>query len=651
MNKVSPLRWKEWLESQEFAQQYDYDGPLGPEYTPQATILRLWAPTAEKVSVLLYRNGQGALAEETVPLKRGEKGVWSCTLEGNQDGRYYTFSVTVDGIERETVDPYARTAGINGLRGMIISPESASPDGWEMDRRPNIPPQNRWIWEVSVRDFSADASSGVPLSHRGKYLAFADPDTTLRGEGKLPTCLNYLKQHGVSYVQLMPIYDFGSVNEERTTPGRYNWGYDPINYNVPEGSYATDPYRGEVRVQELKRMIQALHEAGIGVIMDVVYNHMYHWENPLNDTVPYYFFRQNPDGTPSNGSGCGNELASERTMCRRYILDSLVYWASEYHLDGFRFDLMGLIDVDTMNAARAALDALPGGESILMYGEPWQGGASAMHAMASDKGNVYLLDDRIGVFSDGTRDAIKGSCFDAREPGYVSGQWESRFGVGDSVTAWCRSKDFCPKTPGQVISYVSAHDNYTLWDKLLRVAHQVPDYESREESVLAQNRMCAGIYLTSLGIPFMLAGEEFARTKWGEHNSYNSDQTINQLDWTRTEKYSDLVAYYKGLLGLREHFPRLSAWDTHTPNAIKFMHPAEPMVAWTLAAAPTDHTSWRAIAVYYNPLPKDCRVTLPEGKWSLLCNGTDSTLWQRSTTPVEGETTVMPVSVTVFGLK
>lgn len=651
MNKVSPLRWKEWLESREFAEQYDYNGPLGPEYTPQATTLRLWAPTAEKVWVRLYRNGQGALAEEEVPLKRGEKGVWCCVLEGDQDGRYYTFLVTVDGIDRETVDPYARTAGINGLRGMILSPKSANPDGWEKDKRPNIPPQNRWIWEVSVRDFSSDVSSGVPLAHQGKYLAFTDQDTTLRGEGTFPTCLNYLKQQGVSYVQLMPIYDFGSVNEERTTPRRYNWGYDPMNYNVPEGSYATDPYRGEVRVQELKQMIQALHEAGIGVIMDVVYNHMYHWENPLNDTVPYYFFRQNPDGTPSNGSGCGNELASERTMCRRYILDSLVYWASEYHLDGFRFDLMGLIDVDTMNAARAALDALPDGESILMYGEPWQGGASAMRTMASDKGNVYLLDDRIGVFSDGTRDAIKGSCFDAREPGYVSGQWQSRFGVGDSVTAWCRSKDFCPKTPGQVISYVSAHDNYTLWDKLQRVAHQTPDYESREESVLAQNRMCAGIYLTSLGIPFMLAGEEFARTKWGEHNSYNSDQTINQLDWTRTEKYRDLVAYYKGLLGLRAQFPRLSAWDSQTPNEIKFMPVAEPMVAWTLAAAPADETPWRAIAVYYNPLPKDCKVHLPEGQWSLLCNGTDSTLWQHSTKPVEGEITVMPVSVTVLGMK
>ena len=462
MNEISPLRWKECFDSQRFADAYHYDGPLGPEYTPEATTLRLWAPTADKVAVLLYRSGQGALCEESVPMERGKQGVWSCTLPGDQDGRYYTFAVTVDGIERETVDPYARTAGVNGLRGMILSPKSATPAGWETDQRPWIPESKRVIWEVSVRDFSADASSGVPLAHRGKYLAFTHTDTSLNDAGMFRTCLSYLKQMGVTYVQLMPIFDFGSVNEERSSPVRYNWGYDPTNYNVPEGSYATDPYRGEVRVQELKQMIHALHEAGIGVVMDVVYNHMYRWENPLNDTVPYYFFRQNPDGSPSNGSGCGNETASERAMCRRYIIDSLVYWATEYHLDGFRFDLMGLIDVDTMNAARAALDALPGGESILMYGEPWQGGASAMQGMASDKGNVYLLDDRIGVFSDGTRDAIKGSCFDAREPGYVSGRWDSRFGVGASVAAWCRSTAFCPKTPGQVISYVSAHDNYTL---------------------------------------------------------------------------------------------------------------------------------------------------------------------------------------------
>ena len=651
MSEISSLRWKDWFESQQFADEYTYTGPLGPEYTPECTTLRLWAPTAEKVSVLLYRNGQGALCEETVPMVRGQQGVWLCELEGDQSGRYYTFAVTVDGIERETVDPYARAAGVNGLRGMILSPDAATPEGWEKDKRPEIPASRRVVWEVSVRDFSADPSSGVPLNHRGKYLAFTHDDTTVNKEGRYPTCLNYLKKMGITYVQLMPIYDFGSVNEERPSPSRYNWGYDPINYNVPEGSYATDPYRGEVRVQELKKMIHSLHEAGIGVIMDVVYNHMYHWENPLNDTVPYYFFRQNPDGSPSNGSGCGNETATERAMCRRYIMDSLVYWASEYHLDGFRFDLMGLIDVDTMNAARAALDALPGGESILMYGEPWQGGASAMKGMASDKGNVYLLDDRIGVFSDGTRDAIKGSCFDAREPGYVSGRWDSRFGVGAGVAAWCRSNAFCPKNPGQVVSYVSAHDNYTLWDKLLRVASQTPDYQNRNEAVLAQNRLCAGIYLTSLGIPFMLSGEEFARTKWGEHNSYNSDLSINRLDWNRVREFRDLVSYYQGLLGLRARFPRLSAWDTCTPNAIEFLKVQEPMVAWTLSAAEGDASPWGAIAVYYNPLQKECSANLPAGEWQLLCSGTDSTLWRHLAPTVQGQVQVTPVSVMVYGRK
>lgn len=651
MRESSPLGWKEYFENPRFAEEYTYDGPLGPDYTPSCTTLRLWAPTAKKVSVLLYRTGQGALCEETVPMVRERQGVWSCHLLGDQNGRYYTFSVTVDGITRETVDPYARTAGVNGQRGMILRPGSADPEGWENDRRPEIPASRRVVWETSVRDFSSAENSGVPLPHRGKYLAFTHRHTTLNDEGMYPTCLSYLKNMGISYVQLMPIYDFGSVNEERSTPGRYNWGYDPVNYNVPEGSYATDPYRGEVRVRELKSMIQALHAAGIGVIMDVVYNHMYRWENPLNDTVPYYFFRQNPDGSPSNGSGCGNETATERAMCRRYILDSLLYWAQEYHLDGFRFDLMGLIDVDTMNAARAALDALPGGKSILMYGEPWQGGASGMRTMASDKGNVYLLDDRIGVFSDGTRDSIKGSCFDAREPGYVSGRWESRFGVGASVAAWCRSNSFCPKTPGQVVSYVSAHDNYTLWDKLQRVAHQMPDYENRDELVLAQNRMCAGIYLTSLGIPFMLSGEEFARTKWGEHNSYNSDLSINQLDWSRVKKYMDLVVYYRGLLRLRAQFPRLSAWDADTPNAIEFLKVPEPMVAWRLSAAHPDESVWGALAVYYNPLQKDCVVTLPEGSWQLLCSGKDSYLWQKHSAVYRDRVILEPVSVTVFGLK
>ena len=312
--------------------------------------------------------------------------------------------------------PDARTAGVNGLRSMILDAPRIDPPDWNHDHRVIVPASRRTVWEVSVRDFSQDPACGVRNAWRGKFMAFTQKGTTLSSAGTFPTCLDYLKRLGVGYVQLMPIFDFGSVDESRPLTRQYNWGYDPTNYNVPEGSYSTDPAKGEVRVRECKEMIAALHAAGIGVIMDVVYNHMYRSENPLNSTVPYYFFRQNPDGSFSNGSGCGNEFASERPMARKYLIDSVLYWAQEYHIDGFRFDLMGLYDVDTMNELRAALDALPGGRSILMYGEPWQSGGSQLHRYEANKANLAMLSERIGVFCDNTRDVIKGGCFDAREP-------------------------------------------------------------------------------------------------------------------------------------------------------------------------------------------------------------------------------------------
>ena len=373
MGTMTPAQRRALYESARFARETTYNGPLGPEYTPAGTRLRLWAPTAEQAAVNLYRKGHDSPCIGTLPLQRGPQGVWSIWLPGDQHGHYYTFTVTVDGVAQETGDPYARSAGINGVRSMIVDLARTAPAGWERDVRPVIPPARRSVWEVSVRDFSQDAASGVRPAWRGKFLAFTQTGTTLHGDGIHPTCLNYLKRLGVGYVQLMPIFDFGSVDEAKPLLRQYNWGYDPTNYNFPEGSYSTDPARGEVRVRECKEMIAALHAAGIGVIMDVVYNHMYRYENVLNNTVPDYFFRQNEDGSLSNGSGCGNEFASERPMARKYMIDSLLYWAQEYHIDGFRFDLMGLYDVDTMNAARAALDALPGGRDILMYGEPWAG--------------------------------------------------------------------------------------------------------------------------------------------------------------------------------------------------------------------------------------------------------------------------------------
>ena len=741
----TPAEWKTLFESSAFARQTNYSGPLGPEYNPSGTRLRLWAPTAQKVSVNLYRRGDGGACMGTLPLEQHGQGVWSVYLPGDQHGHYYTFTVEVDGTAYETGDPYARTAGVNGLRSMILDAPRIDPPDWNHDHRVIVPASRRTVWEVSVRDFSQDPACGVRNAWRGKFMAFTQKGTTLSSAGTFPTCLDYLKRLGVGYVQLMPIFDFGSVDESRPLTRQYNWGYDPTNYNVPEGSYSTDPTKGEVRVRECKEMIAALHAAGIGVIMDVVYNHMYRSENPLNRTVPYYFFRQNPDGSFSNGSGCGNEFASERPMARKYLIDSVLYWAQEYHIDGFRFDLMGLYDVDTMNELRAALDALPCGRNILMYGEPWQGGGSQLHRYEANKANLAMLSERIGVFCDNTRDVIKGGCFDAREPGYVEGRpgsfwdiggavaawcrsdklpahspsqivsyvsahdnftlWDklmlvryarpeytaadsaalaqnrlaagiyltcmgmpfmqageefartkkgqgkpgSFWDIGGAVAAWCRSDKLPAHSPSQIVSYVSAHDNFTLWDKLMLVRYARPEYTAADSAALAQNRLAAGIYLTCMGMPFLQAGEEFARTKKGQGNTYHSSPSLNRLDWKRAAQFHGLVDYYRGLLGLRAQFPRLSASDTASPAAIKFFSLEQPLVGWTLPAAPGDGAAWRALCVFYNPTEEEKRVRLPDGQWKLLSDGVSSALWKGPSRVCGGEVTLLPYSATIFG--
>ena len=649
MAAKTPAQWKTLFENVPFHRENYYTGPLGPDYTPGGTCLRLWAPTAEAVTVTLYHKGDGGAVLGTEPLVRGAHGVWSIWLPGEQHGRYYTFAVTVDGITRETGDPYARAAGVNGVRSMIVDLARTAPSGWERDVRPTIPPAQRAVWEVSVRDFSQDAASGVRPAWRGKYMAFTQQGTTLHGDGIHPTCLNYLKRLGVKYVQLMPIFDFGSVDEAKPLLRQYNWGYDPTNFNVPEGSYSTDPTRGEVRIRECREMIAALHAAGIGVVMDVVYNHTYRTENPLNNTVPYYFFRQNPDGSFSNGSGCGNEFASERPMARRYLIDSILYWAKEYHIDGFRFDLMGLYDVESINAVRTALDSLPGGRDILLYGEPWQGGASQLHRYEANKANLAMLNERVGIFCDDTRDAIKGGCFDAREPGYVEGKPGSFWDIGAAVAAWCRSDRLPPHAPSQIVSYVSAHDNFTLWDKLLCVRYEKPEFTARDTVALAQNRLAAGIYLTSFGLPFMQAGEEFARTKKGVGNSYRSSPALNRLDWNRAEQYHALVDYYRGLLALRAAFPRLGSTDRHAPEALQFFALEQPLVGWMLPAVWGDGAAWNALCVFYNPTETACTVPLPAGQWKLLSDGTSSSLWRGQSRIFTGNAPLAPYSATIFG--
>ena len=649
MAAKTPAQWKTLFENVPFHRENYYTGPLGPDYAPGGTCLRLWAPTAEAVTVTLYHKGDGGAVLGTEPLVRGAHGVWSIWLPGEQHGRYYTFAVTVNGITRETGDPYARAAGVNGVRSMIVDLARTAPSGWERDVRPSISPAQRAVWEVSVRDFSQDAASGVRPAWRGKYMAFTQQGTTLHGDGIHPTCLNYLKRLGVKYVQLMPIFDFGSVDEAKPLLRQYNWGYDPTNFNVPEGSYSTDPTRGEVRIRECREMIAALHAAGIGVVMDVVYNHTYRTENPLNNTVPYYFFRQNADGSFSNGSGCGNEFASERPMARRYLIDSILYWAKEYHIDGFRFDLMGLYDAESINAVRAALDALPGGRDILLYGEPWQGGASQLHRYEANKANLAMLNERVGIFCDDTRDAIKGGCFDAREPGYVEGKPGSFWDIGAAVAAWCRSDRLPPHAPSQIVSYVSAHDNFTLWDKLLCVRYEKPEFTARDTVALAQNRLAAGIYLTSFGLPFMQAGEEFARTKKGVGNSYRSSPALNRLDWNRAEQYHALVDYYRGLLALRAAFPRLGSTDRHAPEALQFFALEQPLVGWTLPAVWGDGAAWSALCVFYNPTETTCTVSLPAGQWKLLSDGTSSSLWRGPSRIFTGNAPLAPYSATILG--
>lgn len=610
LSKRAPAEWKALFESAEFRRAYTYEGDdLGAVYAPERTVFKVWAPTAERVALRLYKNGSaqecvapgsaeeragaasvvcadeesgaasaewadGVLGELT--MERGERGVWQKSVEGDLAGIYYTWLVTADGETKECADIYGKAAGVNGQRSMVVDLAATDPAGWEHEHaalQAEKEPKSPVIYEVHVKDFSNDANSGVPEAYRGKYMAFTCRETCLGGDVTKPTCVSYLKMLGITHVHLLPMFDYGSV-DEAGSGDQFNWGYDPVNYNVPEGSYSTDPFHGEVRIRECKEMIQALHAAGIRVVMDAVYNHTYTADSWFQRTVPYYYYRLNDDGSFSNGSACGNDTASERPMYRKYMIDSICYWAQEYHLDGFRFDLMGLHDVDTMNEIRRALDKLPCGERILMYGEPWAGGPTAMEAGNEQalKANALLLDKRIAFFNDDTRDCIKGSVFFPKIPGFVNGENGLEDQIRSSVLAWCDGKGgYRPHDPLQVLAYVSAHDNYTLWDKLMLTRYEEPDFLRRDEEILRQNRLAAGVYLTCLGIPFFQAGEEGARTKLGIGDSYNSPAAINQLDWKRIYEYNELVDYYIGLIALRQHFYAYQADSMDVLERISFL--------------------------------------------------------------------------------
>lgn len=661
---MTEFQYKEWYESKEFRQEYEKEcSDLGVTYTKTATTFKVWSPDADRICLYLHTTGldseEGAAEKGAYDFEKGENGFWSITVEGDLNGVYYSYVVSRGSERVECIDPYAKACGANGRRGMVIDLAGTNPKGFDKDTLWYQKNPNTVITELHIKDFSYDEHSGVSKEHRGKYLAFTETNTTLDNEGKFKTGVAYLKDLGVTHVHLLPTYDYGSVDETGDDK-QFNWGYDPINYNVPEGSYATDAYHGEVRIKEFKEMVQALHKEGIGVVMDVVYNHTFSKDTCFQALAPYYYYRQNEDGSMSDGSACGNETASERFMYRQYMIQSVVYWATEYHINGFRFDLMGLHDVETLNLIREALDKLPNGKNILMYGEPWTAAESPMEEgfTPAVKNHVDMLDDRIAIFCDYTRDAIKGSVFEAKEGGFVNGGEGLEKDVMSSVYAWCDGEhsEFRPKTPSQIISYISAHDNYTLWDKLAITLQESLDFTKKDEKVLDANKLVAGIVMTCKGIPFFQAGEEFGRTKLGDDNSYISSPDLNKLDWKRCQEYSELVEYYKGLIAFRQNFAALNDRSMYELNFIYPLYTENGVVAYEMNNVHNHKDKWSSIVVVYNSNEAPYQLELPEGKWQKLIDKTSSVLWKQSglfagKSVVSDLVCVDGVSVAVFGKK
>ena len=543
--------------SRRFKQEFTYEGnDLGAVWTPKYTTFKVWAPTAEDVKLALYRTGDAEKGEldriATVEMKLGDKGVWSVRVPGNLHGTYYTYLVKVEGMENEAVDPYARTAGVNGKRGMVIDLKATNPEGWCCDKNPN-PIANYTdavLYELHVRDATIDPDSGVEEKYRGKFMGLAQTGT--RSPSGKPTGLDYIKSLGITHLHLLPIYDYGSVDEAHPEIPQFNWGYDPVNYNLPEGSYATDAANGAVRVQELKQMIKALHDNGISVVMDVVYNHVFEAGTYcVNKIVPGYFSRSNADGSWSNGSGCGNDTASERPMVRKFIVDSLVYWNKEYHIDGFRFDLVGLLDTTTINELVDAVHANQ--PDAIFYGEGWTLNTAVEpgNHMATQP-NAHMTPE-FAYFSDNIRNLLAGE--NGHTVGFVSGLT----GKEDPLFR-CFTGDvwWCPN-PTQTVNYVSCHDNYTLMDKLC-----LSRKDATRADLIRMNKLAAAIYMTAQGIPFIHAGEEYLRDKKDENgrrveNSYNSPDFVNKIRWGWLDEAdrADTVEYYKGLIALRKKFASL----------------------------------------------------------------------------------------------
>ena len=601
---------------------------LGAEVCESGTQFALWAPSARTVTLRLFTRGSSEQSDdmliETVTMAKQSDGAWTADLPRNLDGVYYDYLLEFDGgVTHRSADPWARAAGVNGRRSMVVDLARTDPEGWDEDERPRTPTSETMVWEAHVGSFSNNPHSGVPEEHRGKYLAFTYDDTTLDGDGEHPTCMNYLRDLGVTAVQLLPFYDYGSVDER--DPSQFNWGYDPLNYNVPEGSFSTDPYDGANRITECKRMIQSLHANGIKVIMDVVYNHMYSADNWFERTVPGYYLRRNDDGTLANGSGCGDDMQTERAMFRRFIVESVTYWASEYHLDGFRFDLMGIHDIETMNLIRKALDEVD--PNIYMYGEGWSAGTCAYPVeKLAMKANTRQL-DRIGAFCDDMRDAIRGPFNNDHKAaflGAIPGNEESiRFGIAGCIdhpqidmTKVNYSKAPWANSPAQMISYISCHDDMCVVDRLKASIPGITTDELIRLDLLGQTMV-----FTSQGVPFIYAGEEVLRDKKGVHNSFKSPDSINAIDWTNKDRYPQVFDYYRGLMELRRNHPAFRMADASMVRQhLEFIPTSDCTICFRLKDN-ANGDSWQDIIVILNASKKAQKVAIPEGCWTSVCEG------------------------------
>ncbi|HHT7240268.1 MULTISPECIES: type I pullulanase [Bacillus cereus group] len=602
------------IRSEEFDNLFYYSGnDLGNVHTPQHTKFRVWAPTASEAKLVTYKKWSDKVGTE-INMQQGEKGTWTAELKGNQKGLFYTYKVKIGDKWTEAVDPYVRAASVNGDKGAVVDLEETNPKKWKANKKPKFKnPEDAIIYELHVRDLSIQPESGI--KQKGKYLGVTEKGT--KGPEVVKTGLDHMKDLGVTHVQFLPIFDYASVNEETLNEPQYNWGYDPKNFNVPEGSYSTNPYEPTVRITELKQMIQTLHDNNLRVVMDVVYNHMYNAaESNFHKLVPGYYYRYNEDGTLANGTGVGNDTASERKMMRKFMVDSVTYWAKEYNLDGFRFDLMGIHDYETMNEIRKGVNQID--PSIILHGEGWDLNTPLAAQLKANQKNAEKMKG-IAHFNDNIRDGLKGSVFEDKDNGFVNGNQNMEDRIKKGITAGIDydTNSSTYQDPEQVLTYVEAHDNHTLWDKL-----ELTNPGESEEVRKQMHKLSSSILLTSQGIPFLHAGQEFMRTKYGDHNSYKSPDSINQMDWLRRAAFNNEVDYMKGLIDLRKKY---SAFRMTSAEQIKkqvsFIDAPKNVVAYAIDGKGNGNKS-EYFMVAHNANREAMDITLPsKGPWKVLVDG------------------------------